>query len=76
MRLELLGTAFIPQHSDARVLDQLVYKWKHSKEVIADALTEKYYDLMQTGWVVTEDEIRRDVDRLFRGNACEALGIS
>lgn len=25
MRLELLGTAFTAQHSDARVLDQLMY---------------------------------------------------
>lgn len=75
MRLELLGTSHIPQHSDARVLDQLVYKWEHSKEVIAEALIEKYQDLMHTGWIITEDEIKRDVDRLFRGNACEALGI-
>jgi len=27
MRIELLGTSMIPQHSDSRVLDQLVYKW-------------------------------------------------
>jgi hypothetical protein len=31
MRLEMLGTAFTAQHSDARVLDQLVYKWAHSR---------------------------------------------
>src|SRR5438874_6008804 len=35
MRIELLGTSFIPQHSDARVLDQLIYKWDHSRAVIA-----------------------------------------
>ena len=34
-RLELLGTSFIPQHSDARVLEQLIYKWQHSRDVIA-----------------------------------------
>jgi hypothetical protein len=33
MRLEMLGTAFTAQHSDARVLDQLVYKWAHSRYV-------------------------------------------
>src|SRR5258708_27797294 len=37
MRLELLGLSVTPQHSDARVLDQLIYKWKHSKKVIATA---------------------------------------
>ncbi|CAI5721384.1 unnamed protein product [Hyaloperonospora brassicae] len=30
MRIEILGTAFTSQHSDARVLDQLIYKWSHS----------------------------------------------
>ena len=34
MRLEMLGTAFTAQHSDCRVLDQLVYKWRHSRAVI------------------------------------------
>lgn len=29
MRLEQLGTSFIPQHSDARVLEQLICKWGH-----------------------------------------------
>ena len=28
LRIELLGLNFIPQHSDARVTDQLIYKWK------------------------------------------------
>ena len=32
MRLEMLGTAFTAQHSDARVLDQLLYKWRHSRD--------------------------------------------
>lgn len=36
-RLEMLGTSFISQHSDARVFDQLIYKWNHSRRVIAEA---------------------------------------
>jgi len=76
MRVELLGTSFIPQHSDARVLDQLIYKWKHSKETIAKVLVKKYQDLLDTGWILTEDEIRRDVDSLFRGNVNEALHLT
>lgn len=74
MRVELLGLSFIPQHSDARVLDQLVYKWAHSKEIIADVLAEKYTDLLKAGWKLTEEDIRRDVDMLFSGNANEVLG--
>lgn len=68
MRLELLGLSFIPQHSDARVLDQLIYKWRHSRRIIADALYDKYADLMATGWALDEAEIGRDVEKLFGGN--------
>ena len=41
MRLEMLGSAFTCQHSDARILDQLLYKWKHSREAIAPVLTNQ-----------------------------------
>ena len=32
-RIELLGPRFVPQHSDARILDQLLYKWSHSRRI-------------------------------------------
>ncbi len=67
MRLEMIGLSVTPQHSDARVLDQLIYKWKHSRQVISRVLVEKYSDLAQAGWAVTEAEIRRDVESLFGG---------
>lgn len=66
-RMEMLGLSFTPQHSDARVLDQLIYKWKHSRKLIGDILVEKYTDLLDTGWTVTEEEIERDVGKLFGG---------
>jgi len=66
-RFELLGLSFVPQHSDARVLDQIVYKWSHSRRIIAAVLTDKYTDLIDAGWVLTEDEVRRDVAALFGG---------
>ena len=67
-RLELLGTSVIPQHSDARVIDQVIYKWGHSKRIIGDVLAEKYGDLLASGWALEEGEVQRDVDRLFGGN--------
>ena len=67
-RIELLGTSFTPQHSDARVLDQLLYKWRHSRDVIAAVLADKYRDLAATGWGLTEDEVRRDVTNYFGGS--------
>lgn len=68
MRIELLGWSMIPQHSDARVLDQLLYKWPHSRRVITDVLCDKYQALVDTGWRLTDAEIGRDVTRLFSTN--------
>jgi hypothetical protein len=41
MRLEMIGLSVTPQHSDARVLDQLIYKWQHSRRVIGKVLVER-----------------------------------
>jgi hypothetical protein len=69
MRVELLGTGFIPQHSDARILEQLIYKWDHSRRVIADVLSTKYADLAASGWNVTEGDVRRDVKLMLEDHA-------
>ena len=66
-RIELLGTSFIPQHSDARILDQLLYKWPHSLKTIAPVLTARYKALVDAGWPLTEADIVRDVRRMFGG---------
>ena len=68
MRIELLGTSVIPQHSDARVLDQLVYKWDHSRTAIGRVLTEKYSDLLAAGWPLTAVEIERDARMFLKDN--------
>ena len=67
MRVELLGLSFTPQHSDARVLDQLIYKWRHSRRLITRVLVDKYSDLAETGWKPSPTEIERDVQALFGG---------
>jgi hypothetical protein len=74
MRLELLGTSMIPQHSDSRVLDQLMYKWSHSRDIIGKVLVDKYADLIDTEWVLTEDDVARDIESLLKGNFLEFLG--
>lgn len=73
MRIELLGLSVVPQHSDARVLEQIIYKWEHSRQIIVNVLTDRYSDLAETGWVVQEDEIRRDVAGLLGGNFWDFL---
>jgi hypothetical protein len=67
-RLEMLGASFIPQHSDARVLEQLLYKWPHARREVADALADQYVRLIENGRPVTVAEVTRDVARLFAGN--------
>ncbi len=67
MRIELLGLSFTPQHSDARVLDQIIYKWQHSRRIIAQVLADKYSALAQTGWHPSRAELERDVRDLFGG---------
>lgn len=73
MRLEILGSGFTAQHSDARVLDQIVYKWKHSRRVIAEVLTEQFTSLFNSGWKFTKSDVERDVWKLFGGAYLEFL---
>ena len=40
---------------------------QHSRRLIAQALTDKYADLAQTGWQVSRAEVERDVQDLFGG---------
>jgi hypothetical protein len=68
-RLEMLGTSFIPQHSDARVLEQVIYKWNNTRRTVARILSDSYRLLSQDGRSVTRADIQRDVTRLFRSNA-------
>jgi hypothetical protein len=68
MRMELLGTSFIPQHSDARVLEQLIYKWEHSRALIANVMADKYAEMAGAGRPVTEAEVKRDAKGFFEGN--------
>jgi hypothetical protein len=67
-RIEMLGASFIPQHSDARVLEQVIYKWRNTRRTLAPILTKAYATLEQDGRAVSREEIRRDVTRMFRGN--------
>ena len=67
-RLEMLGASFIPQHSDARVLEQVIYKWRNTRRTLAPILAHSYRLLAEDGRAVTRADIRRDITRLFRGN--------
>ena len=67
-RIELLGTSFIPQHSDARVLEQVIYKWHNTRRTLAPILANAYQLLHADGAEITRQKIQHDVNRLFRAN--------
>jgi hypothetical protein len=75
-RLEMLGPTFIPQHSDARVLDQLIYKWPHARRAIAAALYDSYLRLIGDGYPLTREKIEHGVNRMFSGNFSDWVGFS
>ena len=49
------------------MLDQLLYKWPHSREAVAPVLYEQYAKLLRAGWPVAEADVVRDVNLLFGG---------
>jgi hypothetical protein len=67
-RLEMLGTSFIPQHSDARILEQVIYKWRNTRRTLAPVLANAYRLLAEDGRTIARADIERDVQRLFRTN--------
>jgi hypothetical protein len=67
-RLEMLGASFIPQHSDARILEQLIYKWRNTRRTMAPILANAYRLMSDDGRAVTLSGIRNDINRLFRVN--------
>ncbi len=73
-RIELLGTSFIPQHSDARVLEQVIYKWRNTRATLAPLLAESYRLLCRDGRGVGRQEIERDVKRLLKFRAMDKPG--
>ena len=75
LRLELLGLSFTAQHSDARVLDQLVYKWDHFRRVLIPVLANKYAGVLQSGWEPTMQEIQRDVREILGGGFTKFCGL-
>jgi len=50
------------------VLDQLIYKWDHSRQVIAKVLKEKFTDLAATGRPVTREEVAATAENYLSGN--------
>lgn len=74
-RIEMLGASFIPQHSDARVLEQVIYKWRNTRRTVAPILANSYKLLIEDGGNLTREHVRADIDRMFRGNVEQFCGF-
>ena len=67
-RIEMLGTTFIPQHSDARVLEHVIYKWRNTRRTMAPIFSNTYRLLAEDGRAVTRADIKQDITRMFQTN--------
>ena len=72
LRLENNGYCHFGINSDARILDQLLYKFTHYWRVMTKVLVDRCMDInQQSGWPITVDQIRnsirtlQDHERLF-----------
>jgi hypothetical protein len=74
-RIEMLGMSFIAQHSDARVLEQLIYKWHNTRRTLEHILTQSYQLLIADGRAVTPLDIQNDLGRLFHSNFERWTGV-
>jgi hypothetical protein len=73
-RIEMLGTSFIPQHSDARVLEQLIYKWRNTCRTLTTILAGSYRMACEDGRNITCQDIQRDIEKLLRSNFEKCIG--
>jgi hypothetical protein len=67
-RLEMLGLGFIAQNSDARVLEQLIYKWRNTRRTIGPILARQLEMTAEDGRTATRADVEQAVTRLFRTN--------
>ena len=58
-RIELLGDNFILQHSDARVADQLIYKWNDFRAIYTNVLHEKFKELIVSGFKIKSENLEK-----------------
>jgi hypothetical protein len=75
-RIEMLGTSFIPQHSDARILEQVIYKWRNTRRTMAPIFANSYRLLAEDGWRFSRSSIKQDITRMFRTNFAQFAGLN
>ena len=65
LRIEMLNDNFIPQHSDARVIDQLIYKWNDFRNYYVEVYSKKYKQLIELGHKIKAEDLDKAVYNHF-----------
>ncbi len=65
LRIEMLNDNFIPQHSDARVIDQLIYKWNDFRNYYVEVYSKKYKQLIEIGHKIKAEDLDKTVYNHF-----------
>lgn len=73
LRFELLGHNHILQHSDARVDEQLIYKWVNFKEIFKEEIFNVYKLITSNNWEISNEKIEKDIINLFETNPNKML---
>ena len=61
----MLNDNFIPQHSDARVIDQLIYKWNDFRNYYVEVYSKKYKQLIEIGHKIKAEDLDKTVYNHF-----------
>ena len=73
MRLNLLGDNFIPQHSDARILEQLIYKWQHTNTLFKPILKEYFSFLLRNGYALSQNTVEAAIESFYNGRVNQII---
>lgn len=75
LRIEMLNDNFIPQHSDARVIDQLIYKWNDFRNYYVKVYSKKYKQLIEIGYKIKAEDLDKTVYNHFVEKPSKLINI-
>ena len=75
LRIEMLNDNFIPQHSDARVIDQLIYKWNDFRNYYLEVYSKKYKQLIEIGHKIKAEDLDKAVYNHFVEKPTKLINI-
>ncbi len=66
--LESVGHEFSPMASNSEHILLLAGAWAHARWKLGKVLIGKYADLSRTGWLISDEDVSRDLYHLLGGN--------